>query len=125
MPSVDVWRDSTYGRRDDELGRQVDAQRLAEVGHLVEVGDAAAVDPVEDLTAVKPAAPVSSSARSISARSSSEIHGDGPFSTDSASSGQVSPVRTGRICGKQARPHAIILILTDSHKVKPVNNLEH
>ena len=100
------------GVLDRERRGQLFAQRLAEVGHRGEVGDAAPVDPVEDLPAVE--------ARRAEVREgllellALEIR-QGPFSCLAPAAG------CGNTCPEFC---AIIVVLTLAAKVKPVNNLE-
>ena len=53
MPSEDRSCLATVGVRDREVPRQLVAQLASEVGHGGKVRDAAAIDPLEDLPAVK------------------------------------------------------------------------
>ena len=53
VPSVDRSRLDDLGRADPEITRQLRAQLPADVAHRVEVDDAVAVDPLEDLAGME------------------------------------------------------------------------
>ena len=71
MPSLEFSRRTTSGVPIAETARPGGPQVAAEVGHLTEIGDAALVDPLEELARVKARMPQATSSACSSSGSSS------------------------------------------------------